>query len=135
MVSNKVETYHDLIVWQKSHGLVIELFRAKLTKKENELLTAKIREIAATIPTHIAIGFKKRGKQPKLYYYRSALTAIQELEYYLLLAHDLGQLKNYAVLEEEVESIERMLKRLIRSNSPSSERRQKQNSQPEKKRS
>jgi len=122
MVSNKVETYHDLIVWQKSHELVIELFRVKMAKKDNESLTAKIREIAATIPTHIAIGFKKRGKKPKLYYYRSALTAIQELEYYLLLAHDLGQLKNYAVLEEEVESIERMLKRLIRSNSPSSDR-------------
>lgn len=125
MVSNKVETYHDLIVWQKSHELILELFKAKLVKKESEQLAAKIRETAIIIPTNIAIGFKKRGKKPKLYYYRSALTAIQELEYYLLLAHELGLLKNHAALEEEVESIERMLKRLIRSNSPSMDRPQK----------
>jgi four helix bundle protein len=125
MVSSKIDTYHDLIVWQKSHELTIELSKSKIAKKENEWLTARIRETAVSVPTNIAIGFKKRGKKSKLYYYRSALTAIQELEYYLLLAHDLGQLKNYASLEEEVESIERMLKRLIRSNSPSMDRQKK----------
>jgi four helix bundle protein len=118
MVNQKVETYHDLIVWQKAHELVIDLYKAKLSKKESESLAVKIREAAMAIASNIAIGFKKRGKKPKLHYYRSALTAIQELEYYLLLANDLGLLKNHGALEDEMESIERMLKRLIRSNSP-----------------
>ena len=125
MVSKRVETFHDLVVWQKSHELAVELFKAKLSKKESESLAVKIRDTATSVPSNIAIGFKKRGKKPKLYFYRAALTAIQELEYYLLLANDLGLLKNHTILEEEIESIDRMLKRLIRSNSPAPERPQK----------
>ena len=119
MVS-KVESYHDLVVWQKSHELVIELFKAKLAKKDSDLLSTKIRERAAAVPSNIAIGFKKRGKKTKIYFYRLSLTAVQELDYYLLLAQELGYLKNYVALQEEIESIERMLGRLIRSNSPTS---------------
>ncbi|MBN1480245.1 four helix bundle protein [candidate division KSB1 bacterium] len=118
MIAKKVESYHDLIVWQKSHHLVLELYKAKLSKKESETLAAKIRETSSSVPSHIAIGFKKRGKKPKLYFYRSALTALQELDYYVLLANELGLLKNYSALTEEIDTIERMLKRLIRSNLP-----------------
>ena len=118
MVTRKIESYHDLVVWQKSHEIVIELFKIKLGKKETETLGAKIRDIAASIPSNIAVGFKKRGKKPKLYFYRSALTAIQELDYYVFLLHDLGLLKRYDIFEEEIQSIERMLKQLIRANSP-----------------
>ncbi len=125
MVAQKVESYHDLVVWQKAHELVIDLYKAKLSKKESEILAAKIREAAMAIASNIAIGFKKRGRKPKLHYYRTALTAIQELEYYLLLANDLSLLKNHGALEDELQSIERMITRLIRSNSPSSPRNQK----------
>ncbi len=118
MVNQKVETYHDLIVWQKAHELVIDLYKAKLSKKESESLAVNIRQAAMAIASNIAIGFNKRGKKPKLHYYRVALTALQELEYLLLLANDLGLLKNHSTLEDEMESIDRMLKRLIRSNSP-----------------
>ncbi|MBN1558852.1 four helix bundle protein [candidate division KSB1 bacterium] len=121
-MASKVESYHDLIVWQKSHALAIELFRTKFSKKESESLATKIRETAADVAQTIAIGFHRRGRKPKLYYYRLSLTAVQELEYQLLLASDLGLLKNYATLEEERESIERMLKRLIQSNSPAMDR-------------
>jgi four helix bundle protein len=118
MASAKVESYHDLIVWQKSHQLAIELFRAKFAKKESESLATRIRETATAVAQNIAIGFAKRSRKSKLYYYRQSLTAVQELEYQLRLANDLGLLKNFAKLEEERESVERMLKRLIRSNSP-----------------
>ncbi len=118
MVSRKVETFHDLVVWQKSHELTMELFNVKLNKKETESLANQIRTAAAAIPSNIAIGFKKRGKKPKLHYYRSALNAVQELEYLLLLANDLKLLKNHETLAEELDNVEHMLKRLIRSNSP-----------------
>lgn len=118
MVSRKVETFHDLVVWQKSHELTMELFREKLNKKESESLATQIRNTATAIPSNIAIGFKKRGRKPKLHYYRSALNAVQELEYLLLLANDLKLLKSHASLAEELENVEHMLKRLIRSNSP-----------------
>jgi len=118
MISRKVESFHDLVVWQKSHELVLDLFKAKLSKKETESLASQIRTSAASVPSNISIGFKKRGKKPKLYYYRAALNAVQEISYLLLLANDLGLLKNYSDLDDKVDDIERMLKRLIRSNSP-----------------
>ena len=120
MISRKVESFHDLVVWQKSHELVLDLFKAKLAKKETEGLASQMRTLATTIPTNISIGFKKRGKKPKLFYYRAALNAIQELSYLLILANDLKLLKNYSELDDKVDDIERMLKRLIRSNSPTS---------------
>ncbi len=118
MISRKVESFHDLVVWQKSHELVLALYKAKLSKKETDALASQIRTIAASVPSNISIGFKKRGKKPKLYYYRGALNAVQELSYLLLLANDLGLLKNYNELDDKIDDIERMLKRLIRSNSP-----------------
>ncbi len=119
MISRKVESFHDMVVWQKSHEIVLDLYKAKLAKKDTEQLASHIRSIASSIPSNISIGFKKRGKKPKLYYYRGALNAIQELSYLLLLANDLKLLKNYNELDDKVDDVERMLKRLIRSNSPS----------------
>jgi len=120
MVTTKVETYRDLIVWQKSHELSLELFKSRLSKKEFDTLATKIRDVCTTIPSNIAVGFNKRSKNAKLHYYRTALNSLEELEYLLLLANDLGMLKNYETLMETLESISHMLRRLIRSNSPSS---------------
>lgn len=125
MIPRKVESFHDMVVWQKSHELVLGLYRAKLAKKGIEDLAVRIRKTAREVPMNIAIGFKKRGRNPKLHYYRSALNAIQEVSYLLLLANDLKLLKNYDELDDKADDIERMLKRLIRSNSPSSKSQEK----------
>lgn len=119
MITKKVESYQDLVVWQKSHDLVKELYQVKFSKKDNESFASQIRNIAASIPMNIAIGFKKRGRQPKLHYYRSALTSLEQLSYLLLLAKDLSLFKSNDFFTEEIETIERMLKRLIRSNAQS----------------
>jgi four helix bundle protein len=117
MVNTKVETYHDLVVWQKSHELTLELYKAKLNKKDYDSLAAKIRDVVVLIPANIAVGFKKRSRNAKLHYYRTALAAAEELSYLLMLSNELGALKNYETLGEALESVEHMLIRLIRSNS------------------
>jgi len=116
MSTKKVESYHDLVVWQKSHELAVELFQTKFGKKDNEQLVEKLRETVIAIPTNISIGFKKRNKKPKIHYYRAALTAIEELEYLIVLANDLSLFKNTDNFLAEMETTERMLKRLIRAN-------------------
>ena len=118
MISRKVESFQDLVVWQKSHQLAIELSKFKISKKENESLVNMIRDAVILIPLNISIGFRKRSKKAKLHFYRLALTSLQELAYLLILADDLEYIKNYDELKEESETIDRMLKRLIRSNTP-----------------
>ena len=50
-----------------------------------------------------------------MHYYRTALTALDELNYYILLSRDLGHLKNASKLLEEIENVEKRLKGLVRS--------------------
>ena len=117
MINKKVDTYHDLVVWQKSHELVLEIFQlvTKFPKKDQGFLSNKLREAAINIPSNIAVGFEKRGKKTKVHYYRVALTEIEQLRYLLTLAEDLSYHKGMGELLESCENIEKMLKRLVRS--------------------
>ncbi|MDZ7371433.1 MAG: four helix bundle protein [candidate division KSB1 bacterium] len=113
---NKVETYKDLIVWQKSHQLALTLYQSKAAKKEYESLLEVMRGLAADTAANIALGFRNRGKKAKLHFYHAAFNSICRLNYYLTLVNDLEALKKIDNIEEDVKSIEHMLIRLIRSN-------------------
>ncbi len=117
MQSKKVETFQDLIVWQNSHDLVQELYKvtAKFPKREHNSLAQQIRQSASLVPINIALGFKKRARKNKVHYYRTALTIIEEVRYYIILAHDLGFYKNIDDVLANADNIEKMMKRLIRS--------------------
>jgi len=117
MMGKKIESFRDLIVWQKSHELVLDIFQltSKFPKKDLSYLFTKARDAAMVIPTNIAIGFNKRGKKTKVHYYRVALTEIEQLRYMIILAADLGFFKEAGSILEKCVNIEKMLKRLIRS--------------------
>lgn len=118
MMNKKVETFRDLVVWQKSHELIQQVYQktTKFPKKELFLLVPQIRNAAVQVPINIAIGFNKRSKNAKVHYYRMALNAIEEVRYYILLAADLGMFKEVEIIISDFITIEKMLKRLIRSN-------------------
>ena len=116
-MDKRVETFHDLVVWQKSHELSLEVYKvtAKFPKREQTMLARQQRQAVALIPTNIAIGFKKRGKKTKVHYYLTALTSIEHIRYFLILSRDLDYVKDVDPLVEMCDIIEKMLKRLIRS--------------------
>ena len=117
MDSKKMETFRDLVVWQKSHGLVLDIFKMtqKFPKKEQASLVPLMREKSTALPIQIAHGFNKRGRKPTVHFYRNALNSIEEIRYLIILSHDLGYIKSADAQLEECDNIERMLKRLIRS--------------------
>ncbi len=121
MMEKKIESFRDLIVWQKSHELVLDIYQltSKFPKKDQGYLFTKTRDAAMIIPINIAIGFNKRGKKTKIHFYRLALTQIDELRYMIILAVDLGYFKDAGSILEKCENIEKMLKRVIRSISSS----------------
>lgn len=61
------KNFRDLVVWQKSHALVLEVYKLTRTLPKEELfgLTSQMRRSAVSVPANIAEGFKRRGKPDK----------------------------------------------------------------------
>jgi four helix bundle protein len=117
MENKKFETHQDLVVWQMSHELAKQVFVIcrKLRKDEGKHLAQLMRAAATQIPINIALGFKKRGKETKVHYYRNALAFLEEISYYLQLGTELGHLKGLGETPELIENLEKKMKGLLRS--------------------
>ncbi|MBN2589774.1 MAG: four helix bundle protein [Sedimentisphaerales bacterium] len=68
------KSFQDLIVWQKSHEFVIDIYKLTVGFPKTEVygLTSQFRRAAVSIPANIAEGFKKKGKADKMRYYNIA---------------------------------------------------------------
>jgi hypothetical protein len=68
MAKQPAQSFKDLIVWQKSHALVLEVY-----------------------------GFKRRGKPDKARHMNIAQGSLEELQYFFILCADLSYLPADAV--------------------------------------
>ena len=116
-MDNKINSFQDLVVWQKSHQLTLALYQAskKFPKEEKTGLTVQMRSAIAAVPANIAEGFKRRNPKDKSRLYNSSQSSLEQARYYLLLARDLGYLKNFDALWNLSEEVARMLSRLAQS--------------------
>ena len=87
----KSQKFCDLIVWQKSHELVLSIYKmtSEFPKEEIYGLTSQVRRAAVSIPVNIAEGFIKRGVKDKARFYNISQGSLEELKYYLILINDL----------------------------------------------
>lgn len=92
MKQEPARTFEDLVVWQKSHAFVLEVYRLteRFPKAELFGLTSQFRRAAVSVPANIAEGFKKTGKADKLRFLNIAQGSLEECRYYLILSCDLG---------------------------------------------
>lgn len=90
-----IKTFRDLNVWQKAHNLVLNIY--KITKsfpmEERYGLVAQLRRSAASIPTNIVEGFKRKSKKDYAHFINVADASLEETEYHIILAKDLGYIK------------------------------------------
>lgn len=84
--------FTDLIVWQKAHAFVLAIYKMTeaFPRSETYGLTSQFRRAATSIATNIAEGFKKRSSADKARFFNIAQGSLEECQYYLILAHDLG---------------------------------------------
>ena len=112
-----MKDFRKLKVWEKSHHLVLSIYNitAGFPKGEAFGLTSQIRRASVSIPANIAEGCGKTGDNEFTRYLYIAMGSASELEYELLLAHDLKYLddKNYETLTNELLEIRKMLNGLI----------------------
>ena len=112
-----MKDFRKLSVWGKAHSLVIEVYKITADFPKDELfgLTSQIRRAAASIPANIAEGCGRDSDSDLARFIQMALGSASELEYHLLLAHDLNLINDasYASLNIRVIELKRMLTSLI----------------------
>ena len=91
-ISKPARTFQDLLVWQKAHGFVLELYAltATLPQQETYGLSLQMRRAAVSIPANIAEGFRRRGKADKARFMNMAPGSVEECRYSLILVRDFG---------------------------------------------
>ncbi len=110
------KTFQDLIVWQKAHRFVLEVYRVTASFPKHELygLTSQFRRAGVSVPANIAEGFKKRGRPDKARFMNIAQGSLEECRYYLLLARDLQYCDSDGLLQQ-VDEVGRLLDAYVRS--------------------
>jgi four helix bundle protein len=70
MSESRINSYKDLIVWQKSYELVKEVYRetAKLPKEEVFSLQSQARRCAVSIVSNIAEGSNRKTKKDYVHF-------------------------------------------------------------------
>ena len=107
---NPAKRFQDLLVWQRAHAWVLEIYKLTQGFPSHEIytLTNQLRRSAISVPANIAEGFSKRSIADKGRFYNIAQGSVSESLYYLILAADLGYAKTQ-VLQDELNDISRLL--------------------------
>jgi four helix bundle protein len=100
-----VQQFTQLRVWQKSHALVLQIYR--LTKgfplDERYGLISQLRRAALSVPTNVAEGSKRKTNTEYARFLNIAEGSLAEAQYLLMVSRDLGYLAETAakpVLEQ-----------------------------------
>lgn len=86
-----IQKYTDLIVWQKSHQYVLDLYRVTkgLPASEAYGLTSQVRRSAVSVPSNIVEGFERGSSKEFKQFLIIARASLAESQSQLLIARDL----------------------------------------------
>ena len=106
--------FKKIQVWERAHRFTLDIYKITSTFPKEELygLTSQMRRAAVSIPSNIAEGSGRDTQAELARFVHIASGSTSELEYQLLLAHDLGYINSnhYPKLDTEINEIKRMLK-------------------------
>jgi len=112
-----MKDFRKLKVWEKAHQLVLAVYRttASFPRDETYGLTMQARRAASSIPSNIAEGCGRDGDAELARFCLIARGSATELEYQILLAHDLKMIPSarYEELSQQIAEIKRMLTVLV----------------------
>jgi four helix bundle protein len=87
-----VESYRDLVAWQKAMGLALGIYEAtrKLPDSEKFGLTSQLRRAAVSVPSVLAEGHARSSTKEFVRYVSMAMGSPAEIETQLMIAKKLG---------------------------------------------
>ena len=108
-----MKDYREILVWQRSHALTLEIYRftTRFPKEEMFGLTSQMRRAAASIPANISEGCGRDGDAELKRFMGISLGSACELDYFIQLSGDLGYISRdeASKLAAEILEIRRML--------------------------
>lgn len=111
--------WKDLVVWQKAHQLVIEIYLITKTFPETEKynLTSQIRRAATSVPTNIVEGHDRNSTNEFLRFLYISRASLEEVRYLVLLSKELDCIEDniYVNIENKCSEISILLNKLINS--------------------
>ena len=114
-----VQSYQELIAWQKAIDLVVVIYEATRAFPREELfgLTSQLRRACLSIPSNIAEGQGRHSANEFVRFLHIAQGSLQEVETQLTIAKRLCYLneEQHRVLLARCAEIARLLNGLIRS--------------------
>jgi four helix bundle protein len=119
-----MRNFKKLKVWEKSHQWVLKIYcvTSSFPSDERFTLVAQLRRSAASVPTNIAEGCGTESSNELSRFLRIAAASASEAEYQLLLAYELGYLKEktYLDLNANINEVKNMLNSFISALKPNS---------------
>jgi four helix bundle protein len=108
-----LKDYRNLLVWQRSHSLVLAIYAATKQFPKDEMfgLTSQLRRASASIPANLAEGCGRDSDAELKRFIDIAHGSASEVEYFIMLAHQLGYLieSDHGRLTDEIGQIKKML--------------------------
>lgn len=116
---NKYQKIEEVPVWQKAHGLTLEIYKIteKFPKSETFGIISQLRRASSSIPANITEGFYRKSTKELIQFLYNARGSYGETIYHLILAKDLKYLTEaeYRLLREDCEQIGKQLNGWIKS--------------------
>ncbi|MCK5260424.1 MAG: four helix bundle protein [Candidatus Omnitrophica bacterium] len=110
--------FKSLTVWQKSHELVLEVYKRTRSFPSDErfCMTQQMRRAAISIAANIAEGSKRRSDKDYCHFLNMSEGSLEELKYYLVLSRDLKYLREefYLKLFSFSEEVGRLLNGFVK---------------------
>ena len=114
-----VQSYKDLIVYQKAYKLALEIYRITKNYPKEEVygLVSQMRRSSVSIPCNIAEGYRRGHRKEYIQFLYVAHGSCGELETLLSLSYDLAMIDRdtFEKLYPMQEEVSRLLRGLILS--------------------
>ncbi len=110
-----MQTYKDLIVWQKSIDLVLEIYNItkSFPNEEKFGLVSQMRRCSVSIPSNLAEGYARKNRRENAQYVNISFGSATELETQIIISKKLKFISDdrYRKIDQLLDEILRMLYR------------------------
>ena len=114
-----MQDFGNLKVWKRAHQVALDVYKhtTSFPAEEKYGLTSQVRRSATSVPSNIAEGCGRGSDADFARFAQIAVGSASELEYQLLLAHDLQLLSkaDYHKLSRDVQDVRRTLNGLLKN--------------------
>lgn len=118
-MDKKINTYKDLIVWQKAVALVTSIYALTKSFPQEEKfgIVSQLNRASVSIPSNIAEGWGRESSKNYLQFLKITRGSVMETETLLVISKNLNDINDsqYSIITQEIEEVSKILQGLINS--------------------